>query len=146
MTDRNVTTQAEKILKAAGFNITKAQILTIQELLKAKKPLSRKELAQKLGRNCPDKVTVYRIMEKLCAKDLVHKAFLRGRTWKYELACNCSEKQCHPHFTCVSCGETFCLTDLSLPLIKGLKKGFVFHRQQVRVDGLCSSCSQSPKI
>lgn len=141
MTDRDITTQAKNILKTAGFNVTKAQILVIQELLKAKRPLSRKELMREFGRNCPDKVTVYRIMEKFCAENLVHKAFLRGRAWKYELAHNCTEKQCHPHFTCVSCGETFCLTELSLPLIKGLKKGFVFHRQQVRIDGLCPSCS-----
>jgi Fur family ferric uptake transcriptional regulator len=141
MADRNPAIKAAKLLKNAGFNVTKAQILVIQELLKAKRPLSRKELVQELGRNCPDKVTVYRIMEKFCAENLVHKAFLKGKAWKYELAHNCTEKQCHPHFTCVSCGETFCLTDLSLPLIKGLKKGFVFHRQQVKVDGLCPSCS-----
>jgi Fur family ferric uptake transcriptional regulator len=141
MAYKNSTSQAKMLLKTAGFNITKAQIFIIQELLKAKGPLSRKELVQKLGKNCPDKITVYRIMEKFCMENLVHKAFLKGRAWKYELAHNCSEKQCHPHFTCVNCGETFCLTNLSLPLIKGLKKGFVFHRQQVRVDGLCSSCS-----
>jgi Fur family ferric uptake transcriptional regulator len=141
MFDRNPAIKATELLRTAGFNVTKAQILVIQELLKAKRPLSRKELVQKLGRNCPDKVTVYRIMEKFCAENLVHKAYLKDRAWKYELAHNCTEKQCHPHFTCVSCGETFCLTNLSLPLIKGLKKGFVFHRQQVRVDGLCPSCS-----
>ena len=141
MADKNTATKAKETLKNAGFNVTKAQILIIQELLKAKRPLSGKEIVQELGRNCPDKVTVYRIMEKFRAKDLVHRAFLGGRTWKYELARNCSEKQCHPHFTCVNCGQTFCLTGLSLPLIKGLKKGFVFLRQQVRIDGICSSCS-----
>jgi Fe2+ or Zn2+ uptake regulation protein len=141
MADASLITKAKEMLKVANFNFTKAQVLIMQELLKANRPLSRKEIAQKLGRNCPDKITVYRIMEKLCAKGLVHKVYLRDRAWKYELARNCSEKQCHPHFICISCGEIFCLTTLSLPLIKGLKKGFVFHRQQVRVDGLCSSCS-----
>lgn len=141
MVNRNPAIKAAELLKTAGFNVTKAQVLVIQELLNAEKPLSRKELVRKLGRNCPDKVTVYRIMEKLCDKDLVHKAFLGGRTWKYELARNCSQKQCHPHFTCINCGETFCLKGLSLPLIKGLKKGFVFHRQQIRIDGSCPSCS-----
>jgi len=138
---RNTGTEAKEMLKAAGFNVTKPQTLVIQQLLKAERPLSRQQLIEKLGRKCPDKVTVYRIMEKLCTNGLVHKAFLKGRTWKYELAHNCSKKQCHPHFTCISCGETFCLKGISLPLIRGLKKGFVFHRQQVRIDGLCASCS-----
>jgi Fur family ferric uptake transcriptional regulator len=141
MTDRNLTAKAKELLETANFNITKAQVLVLQQLLKAERPLSREELVQALGVHCPDKVTIYRIMEKFCRKNLVHKVYLKDRAWKYELAHNCDEKQCHPHFTCTNCRETFCLTDLSLPLVKGLKKGFVVHRQQVRIEGLCSSCS-----
>jgi Fur family ferric uptake transcriptional regulator len=141
MPDKDLIARAKEILRAANCNFTKAQLLIMQHLLKAHKPLSREELAQKLGANCPDKVTVYRIMEKFCKNNMVHKVYLKGRAWKYELPHNCTEKQCHPHFTCTNCGETFCLTGRSLPLIKGLHKGFVVHRQQVRVEGLCSSCS-----
>jgi hypothetical protein len=32
------------------------------------------------------------------------------------------------------------LTKLSFPLVKGLNKGFVVHRQQVRLEGLCPRC------
>jgi len=141
MADRNLKKEARKILKAGNLNHTKAQVLIMQELLKAKSPLSRDELSRNLGRNSPDKATIYRITERLCAKDMVHKVYIRGRAWKYELSQNCMEKQCHPHFTCTNCGETFCLTGLFLPLIKGLKKGFVVHKQLVRIEGLCSSCS-----
>ena len=141
MADKNLKKEAEKILRTGNLNHTKAQVLIMQELLRANSPLSREELSEKLGHNSPDKATIYRITERLCAKNLVHKVYLRGRAWKYELALNCMEKQCHPHFTCTNCGETFCLTGLFLPLIKGLKKGFVVHRQQVRIEGLCSSCS-----
>jgi Fur family ferric uptake transcriptional regulator len=141
MSDKKLEIKAKEILKTAGFNSTKAQILVLQELLKAGKPLSREELAARLGEKCPDKVTVYRIMERFCAGNIVHKVYLMSRAWKYELAHNCMEKQCHPHFTCTNCSKTFCLTGLFLPMVKGLKKGFVVHRQQVRIEGLCSSCS-----
>ena len=141
MADKNLTKEAKEMLKAQNLNHTKSQILIIQELLKAKKPLSKEDLSEKLGQNCPDKATIYRIMERLCAKDMVHKVYIGSRAWKYELSHNCMEKQCHPHFTCAHCGNTFCLTGLFFPLIKGLKKGFVVHRQQVRIEGLCSSCS-----
>ncbi len=133
--------EAENILNAANLNHTKAQVLIIEKLLKTKRPLSREELADQLGRDRPDKTTIYRIIERLCEKNLVHKAFIKGRAAKYELARNCTEKQCHPHFTCTNCGETFCLKDTFVPLIKDLKKGFVISRQQVRLEGLCSSCS-----
>jgi Fur family ferric uptake transcriptional regulator len=141
MADRNLAQRAKELLKAAGFNITKAQILILKHLLKADRPLSREEIVEALGANCPDKVTIYRIMEKFAAKNIVHKAYLRERAWKYELAHNCHPKQCHPHFTCTACRKTFCLTDLFVPLVKGLKKGFVVHRQQVRIEGVCSACS-----
>jgi len=132
---------AKKMLSTGGLNNTKAQVRIVQELIKANSPLSREELLLRLGKNGPDKATIYRVTERLCARGLIHKVFLRGRASKYELAHNCLEKQCHPHFTCVNCGEIFCLTGMFLPLVKGLKKGFVIHRQQVRIEGLCSSCS-----
>jgi Fur family transcriptional regulator, ferric uptake regulator len=141
MADKNLITKAKELLEAANFNITKAQVLVLQHLLKAERPLSREELFASLGTYCPDKVTIYRILEKFCEKNLVHKVYLKDRAWRYELAHNCDEKQCHPHFTCTKCSETFCLTGLSFPLVQGLKRGFVVHRQQVRIEGLCSSCS-----
>ena len=141
MPNSNLTTKAKEILKVAKFNCTKAQVLIAKELLKADRPLSREELIQHLGQNCPGTVTVYRILERFCDQGLVHKVYLRSRAWKYELGHNCTIKQCHPHFTCSECDETFCLTGSSLPLIKDLKKGFVIHRQQVNIEGLCPSCS-----
>ncbi len=129
------------MLKGVALNRTAAQVRVLQELLKADKPLSGEDIVEKLGGNWPDKVTIYRIMERFRVVGLVHRAYLHERAWKYELAGNCSEKQCHPHFTCSGCGKTFCLHGLFPPLVKGLEKGFVVHRQQVRIEGLCSSCS-----
>ena len=141
MANKNLNKAAKNLLKKENLNHTKAQVLLMQELLKAKSPLSRDELSRNLGRNSPDKATIYRITERLCAKDMVHKVYIRGRAWKYELSQNCMEKQCHPHFTCKSCGMTRCLTGLSVPVVKGLKKGFVIHRQQVQLEGLCPACT-----
>ena len=141
MDEKDFKIEAEKILKAANMNHTKAQVRIIEELLKTKRPLSREELAEQLGHNSPNKTTIYRIIERLCERNLVHKAFVKDRAAKYELARNCTDTQCHPHFTCTNCGKTFCLNDTFIPLIKGLKKGFVISRQQVRIEGLCSSCS-----
>ncbi len=141
MAEKDSTEEAKKMLKSLNLNHTQSQILVMQELLKAQQPLSREELCKKLGSNSPDKATIYRIIERLCDKNLVHKVYLKGRACKYELAHNCTEKQCHPHFTCTNCGKIFCLKGLFLPLIEGLEKGFVVQRQLVRVEGLCSSCS-----
>jgi Fe2+ or Zn2+ uptake regulation protein len=66
---------------------------------------------------------------------------MQNRAWHFELADHCSEKQCHPHFTCTNCGVTHCLTDISMPIARIAGKGFVISRQQVRLEGLCPACA-----
>jgi Fe2+ or Zn2+ uptake regulation protein len=69
----------------------------------------------------------------------VHKAFLQNRTWHFELAENCT--QCHPHFTCTNCGDTHCLTEITLPMAKSPHRGFVIDRQRVQLEGVCPECN-----
>ena len=87
-----------------------------------------------------NKVTIYRTLESLVKVGLVHRAFMQERAWHFELANHCSETQCHPHFTCSSCGTTHCLTGFSVPMARSPYKGFVIHHQQVRLEGLCPAC------
>ncbi len=137
----NLDLQAGKMLKAAKLYCTKSRKAILNELTKADKPLSQEQIAQRLGKNRFDKVTVYRTLESFCRASLVHKAFIHKRAVHFELANRCSEIRCHPHFICKSCGVTNCLPRLSIPVVKGLKKGFVIHRQQVRLEGLCPACA-----
>ncbi|MDD5328209.1 MAG: transcriptional repressor [Phycisphaerae bacterium] len=131
----------DDLLGSAKLRRTGPRRTVLEILMDAKRPQTVDEIMTAMSRGCANKVTVYRTLESLVVAGLVHRAFVHKRAEHFELADRCTEAQCHPHFTCTSCGKTFCLTDLSLPLIKGLKKGFVFHKQQVRVDGLCPACS-----
>ncbi|MBN1457121.1 MAG: transcriptional repressor [Sedimentisphaerales bacterium] len=141
MKKSDISHKAKDLLRSANLNCTRSQILILEKLLQVSRPLSRDEIIKTLGKSSPDQATVYRVLKRFCEKGIIHKAYLQSRAWKYELAHNCTETQCHPHFTCTGCGKTFCLKNSFLPLIKNLEKGFVFHRQQVRVEGLCSMCS-----
>jgi Fur family transcriptional regulator, ferric uptake regulator len=129
------------LLKSDGLYCTKHRVTILKLFYQASEPLSQNQIARRLDGRHLDKVTIYRTLESLVKSGLVHKAFISKRASYYELAHNCSQNQCHPHFICTNCGETFCLKDAFLPLIKGLKKGFVIQRQQVRIEGLCSLCS-----
>ena len=84
---------------------------------------------------------MYRTLESLVEAGLVHRAFMQNRAWHFELADHCTEKQCHPHFTCTNCGVTSCLTEISLPMATIPHKGFIISRQQVRLEGLCPACA-----
>ena len=141
MTESNLEKQAREILKAAKLYCTTGRVAILKVLMKAGKPLSQEQIAKRSEKERFDKVTIYRTLESLLNVGLVHKVFIDKRAWHFELAHNCTKNQCHPHFTCMNCGDTHCLMEISLPMAKSPYKGFVIHRQQVRLEGLCPTCN-----
>jgi len=137
----NLDLESRGILESVKLYRTKCRIAILKVLATADKPLRQDQIARRLGKNHFNKVTIYRALESFCRAGLVHKAFTHERTWHFELANRCGAVQCHPHFTCEKCGLTHCLVGVSVPIVKGLKKGFVTHRQQVWLKGLCPACA-----
>jgi len=133
--------KARAMLKKARLYCTEARIAVLKVLMEVARPLRQDQVAEQVTRRALNKVTVYRTLESLVAVGLVHRAFTQNRAWHFELADHCSEKQCHPHFTCTNCGVTHCLTDISVPIARIAGKGFVISRQQVRLEGLCPACA-----
>ena len=131
----------KEILRKYGFNCTEAQIATLEILIQAEHPVSRDYIFQALGSGGPDKTTIYRILERFCEKNLIHKAYVDKRAWEYELADKCSDHQCHPHFKCTNCGKIICLHDVCVPLVEGLK-GFIFQRQKMIIEGIGPECAK----
>jgi len=133
--------KARQMLKSAKLYRTAGRVSVLKALLKADGALRQDQIAERLGKKRFDKVTIYRTLESLVKVGLVHKAFVQRRAGHFELAHNCSETQCHPHFTCTNCGRTHCLTDMSIPVVKKRHKGFLIQRQQTRLEGLCPACA-----
>jgi Fur family ferric uptake transcriptional regulator len=132
-----------QMLKAAGLRQTDARIGVLSALAESEEALTQEQIAEKLVDIAPNKTTIYRILESLVRKGIVHKAFTRDRSVYFELGDNCSEKQCHPHFTCTTCERTVCLTDVEVPLAGIGEKGYEIHHQKVEIQGLCPTCSRS---
>ena len=133
--------KAREMLKHAKLYCTEARIAILRALMETARPLRQDQIAPPSMEKTFNKVTVYRTLESLVEAGLVHRAFTYKRAWYFELADHCTEHQCHPHFTCTSCGVTHCLTDISLPMARVADKGFVISRQQVRLEGLCPACA-----
>ena len=140
MTSR-LDSNAQAMLRQAKLYRTEARVAILKVLMRAGRPLRQDEIADRLEDCDVNKVTVYRTLESLTAAGLVHRAFLHDRAWHFELADHCTEKQCHPHFTCTNCGQTRCMTDIAVPMARIPHKGFVISRQQVRLEGLCPACA-----
>ena len=137
----DLDSKAREMLRAARLYCTAGRVAILKVLMKAGRPLSQEEIAARSGGKHFDKVTIYRTLKSLLGVGLVHKAFVEDRAQHFELANNCTERQCHPHFTCTCCGKTTCLMGMSVPMARSPHKGFVIHRQQVRLEGLCPACA-----
>jgi Fur family ferric uptake transcriptional regulator len=110
-------------------------------LLKAKRPQTVDEIMTTISKGQANKVTVYRTLKSMVGAGLVHRAFICKRAEYFELADRCTDAQCHPHFTCTSCGATSCMVGAFVPLVKQMEKGFIIHHQQVHLEGLCPRCA-----
>jgi Fe2+ or Zn2+ uptake regulation protein len=139
----NLDDKVRGMLKTAELYCTEARVAVLKVLLRAPSPLRQNQIAARLATKTLNKVTIYRTLESLVEAGLVHRAFMQKRAWHFELAHHCSERQCHPHFTCLDCGDTHCLTGVSLPMAKSPLKGFVISRQQVRLEGWCPACAEN---
>lgn len=133
--------KCQELLSSANLRRTKQRIAILSVLLGSRKPRTAEQITAKLAPAAPNKVTIYRVLECFLETGLVHKAFLTERAWHFELAHNCTQSRCHPHFTCRKCGATKCLVGVSAPLVRGLEKGFILQRQQIRLEGICPACA-----
>jgi len=133
--------KAKGLLGANGLRRTRGRIEVLAILIGAPKPLSHNDIMERLSGKKFDRVSVYRCLERFVANDIVHKAYVSGRNDMFEIASHCGEDYCHPHFLCRGCKETFCLTDVSVPVLKNLGGGFVPMRQKIYIEGLCSGCA-----
>lgn len=131
--------QAAALLRQKCLRVTAPRVAVITAILQLDKPLTQQQIAVQLGGQSPNKTTIYRTLLSLVNAGLVHKAFVQQRQWHFELAHHCTTVQCHPHFTCIRCHRTECLHGVSVPLVD-LPDGWTLHRQQIRIEGICSTC------
>jgi Fur family ferric uptake transcriptional regulator len=131
----------DNLLGSVKLRRTGPRRTILEVLLSAKRPQTVDEIMTAMSKGCANKVTVYRTLESMVRTGLVHRAFVHKRTEYFELADRCTDAQCHPHFTCTSCGDMHCLTEISLPMARSPYKGFIIGRQRVQLEGLCPKCN-----
>jgi len=131
------------MLKRSGAGYTPNRLRVLEVIGNNNYPLSAREIHETLVRSrAINRVTVYRILDRLVAKGLVDQISGGGREVFYGLAPN-DHHQPHPHFYCKSCGSMECLDPQSLSLdAGGLQQTFVgrIENVEVRVDGICKRC------
>ena len=130
-------------LKSSGLGYTRNRLRVLKAIGDNHRPLSAQEIFDTLKRSQPiNRVTVYRVLDRLVDAGLVDRISSGGRAFFFGLSPN-ENHHPHPHFYCKRCGQMECLSPSSLPLdIDALNKihpGKV-HNVEVRLDGICKKC------
>ena len=133
------------ILRAKGYKITRPRKQILEVLEEAQRPFSPYEI-QKIIRQQGghlDSVTVYRVLDLLCALNLVHKVLSSGGFIKCVLG---EEEGCHRYLVCRQCGILQEFADRALCLRENEaaeKLGFHAEHHLTEFSGLCFDCCRT---
>jgi len=118
----------------------KTQILTF--IQKSVKAVSHAEIHQELGNIC-DRVTVYRVLERLVKEDFIHKIVNIDGVLNYAACNSCLNKHNHNHvhFSCENCKSITCLEKIEFEV--NLPPNYIFEEAYFTIKGICSNCNLS---
>lgn len=114
--------------------------IEIQELiLNSSVALSHHEIKEMTNGLC-DRVTIYRILDRLVDDGLIHKIVNVDGVAKYAACHACSEKHKHnhAHFSCQKCKSVTCLENVE-PTFK-LPSNYTVSEINFTVSGVCPAC------
>jgi Fur family ferric uptake transcriptional regulator len=122
---------------------TAAKTAVLEVLEKSKTALSHTEIQKQLNDLC-DRVTIYRILDRLINEDIVHKVSNLDGTVKYA-KCNHSHQRVHihnhAHFSCENCHEITCLENVKPSYI--MPHNYKVNEINFTLSGLCPNCLNS---
>jgi Fur family ferric uptake transcriptional regulator len=131
------------LLRASGLPPTPNRLRVLEVVGNNSYPLSAADIYQTLERRRTiNRVTVYRILDRLVGHGVVDRLSTGGRSFYYGLAPNAHHRP-HPHFYCLKCGQMDCLNPASLPVdANSLGETFPgrIDKVEIRVDGVCKNC------
>jgi Fur family ferric uptake transcriptional regulator len=138
-----------ELLHGKGLRATQATLLVLEVLQQNGLALSHEELEQRIAAHTaqakPDRVTLYRILERLCQVGMVRKVSHADRTWRFGLA-----KQDEAGvFECDQCHQLTALEqDAKLSEAMALigsylqRKGTQATPSFLNAHGVCASCAE----
>lgn len=132
-----------QMLMSADLEATPNRLAVLEVVGNNSYPLSAGDIFKTLERSSSiNRVTVYRILDRLVAEGVVERLSTGGRAAYYGLAPN-EHHRPHPHFYCKSCGQMDCLNPETLNIeTRSMQKTFPgqIDKVEVRVDGICKNC------
>ena len=130
-----------EILKKSNLSVTSHRIGLLRILKEARFPLSEREIEKLLDQEC-NKTTIYRNLNKLVEKGIVHRIVADSAVkYKYvDFLNNYNGFNEHVHFQCDQCQQIMCLNDVPVQPY-ALPEGYTGKENQFMIVGVCSECN-----
>lgn len=127
-------------MKQTRNTTAKTEILKL--INQSETALSHSEIQTTLDGLC-DRVTIYRVLDRLVEEDLVHKVVNIDGGVKYASCHHHSDTEHHNHnhihFSCEKCHTVTCLEDVEPTFV--MPKKYKVKDVNFTVSGLCPQCS-----
>lgn len=138
----NLIERAKDLVTRTGDRATANRVRTLSVLLAAKRALTHREIADQLldAKKQLDRVTLYRILEWMSKKSLVHKIAGDDRVWRFRINIEIRAHQ-HAHFKCNRCAKVICLKDSKYNPTPSLPVGYLLQEIELTIKGVCSECA-----
>lgn len=143
MTTAKPASTTADLIRTRGVKATPARVRVLEILSAAEKPMSHADIDTALlsgGGPAMDKVTLYRVLDALVAKELALKAVDTHGVFRYSDVAAKKRHAGHVHFHCLDCGEMFCLK-AKAPEPPRLPRGFRLRDVEFDVRGTCPDCA-----
>lgn len=125
-------------MKKSRNTAAKSKILGI--INDSKTALSHSEIHEVLSDFC-DRVTIYRVLERLIEENAIHKIVTGEGGIKYAACHECSSVEHHHnhvHFSCDQCSSVTCIEEVE-PSFK-LPQNYKVREVNFIVSGICPNC------
>jgi len=132
--------EVEQHLQQCGVKPTAMRILVFEALLHARRPLSLRELEERMV--TAERSTIFRTLTLLLDHHLIHTIDDGSHEAKYEICLSHdhdTHDDQHIHFHCERCHRTYCFRDTKIPQVQ-LPEGFHATATNYVVKGICPNC------
>ena len=131
---------AIEMIRKQGGRVTDSRVRILALLLAEEQAITHREIEERLPGQQLDRVTLYRVLQWLADKALIHKITSDDRVWRFHVNHDAYAHQ-HAHFKCTKCAKVVCLEDLpSSGRHLALPSGYRFQTIELTVKGLCAHC------
>lgn len=138
-------TKIDTILKRNQLSVTGSRKKILELFLDSRGALAHADIEKRTNEKF-DRVTVYRTLQVFLEKCIIHNIPTSDNSIRYALCqSDCSgghHHDNHVHFVCGTCGNTSCLEDVTVQLVK-LPEGFAASDYQMVVRGTCKECKNN---